>query len=343
MAKIAKPVLEMRPLLYCRYVDDCFIVCSTQSEMDKYFQILNEQSEFIRLTREVPKEDWLPFLNVQVHLTRGVQSTKWYRKPSSMNILVHQSSAHPARVKRSIIRNMFQTATEVCSGIEEREESIELARRIARSNGYLTTEARDRRERRRRSGQLSETSRNSERIPFSIPYVSDELSAIVRKCLRKASLEDSVALVEVPPNNLKRMLIRNRIYDRLCTTTDCKICPNGREGDCMISGVVYLIKCSECGDEYIGETIRPLCVRIKEHLDGKSKQRRSSVLGSHRVTKHDGSDFDITVSILAQESNITARKTLEAFWINKKSPGMNRKEECLSITRELTSYLSLIF
>ena len=67
------------------------------------------------------------------------------------------------------------------------------------------------------------------------------------------------------------------------------------------------------------------------------------MLGSHRVIEHDGSDFDITVSILVHESNITARKTLEAFWINKKSPGMNRKEECLSITRELTSYLSLIF
>ena len=111
----------------------------------------------------------------------------------------------------------------------------------------------------------------------------------------------------------------------------------------MISGVVYLIKCRECGDVYIGETIRSVCVRMKEHLDGKSKQRQSSVLGSHRVTKHNGSDFDITMSIIAQKSNITARKTLEAFRISKKSPGMNRKEECLSITRELKSYLSLIF
>lgn len=261
-----------------------------------------------------------------------------------MNILVHHSSAHPLRVKRSILKNMFHTAAEVCSGTEEKKESIELARRIARSNGYSTTEVgRDRRGQGRRSRQYREASRISERIPFCIPYITDEFSATVRKCLRKASLEDSVALVEIPPNNLKRMLIRNRIYDRLCTTTECKICPNGKEGDCMVSGVVYLIKCKECGDEYIGETIRPLCVRIKEHLDGKSKQRQSSVLGNHRVTKHNGSDFDITVNILAHESNITARKTLEAFWINKKSPEMNRKEECLSITRELTSYLSLIF
>ena len=183
MAKIEKPVLELRPLLYCRYVDDCFIVCSTQGELDKCFQILNEQSEFIKFTREAPKEDWLPFLNVQVHLSRGVQSTKWYRKPSSMNILVHHSSAHPLRVKRSILKNMFHTAAEVCSGTEEKKESIELARRIARSNGYSTTEVgRDRRGQGRRSRQCREASRISERIPFCIPYITDEFSATVRKC-----------------------------------------------------------------------------------------------------------------------------------------------------------------
>ena len=51
-------------------------------------------------------------------------------------------------------------------------------------------------------------------------------------------------------------------------------------------------------------------------------------------------DKDISIVI---ENNAVARKTLEAFWINKNNPGMNRKEECLSITQELKSYLNLIF
>ena len=126
--------------------------------------------------------------------------------------------------------------------------------------------------------QQNAASSISEKVPFCIPFISDEMTAVIRQCLEKSRLDDKVAIVEIPPSNLKRILIRNRMYDRLCATTDCKICPNGKQGDCMSAGVVYLITCKECNDEYIGETARPLCVRIKEHLDGKIKQRRSTVL-----------------------------------------------------------------
>ncbi|KAK6726986.1 hypothetical protein RB195_004969 [Necator americanus] len=38
---------------------------------------------------------------------------------------------------------------------------------------------------------------------------------------------------------------------------------------------------------------------------------------------------------------MVARGTLEAFWINAKSPKMNRKEECLAVTKELALYQDL--
>ena len=132
------------------------------------------------------------------------------------------------------------------------------------------------------------------------------------------------------------------IYDRLCETSNCRVCPHGRDGDCMISGTVYLI-CKICGDEYIGETGRPLSVRIKEHLDGKTKNKSNTPLGTHRAQKHNGVDFEINVTILAQEPKISARKILEAFWIKSKNPKMNNRDECLQITHDLARYIRLIF
>ncbi|XGW33438.1 hypothetical protein V3C99_017674 [Haemonchus contortus] len=41
MPKIEAPVLEHRPVLYCRYIDDCFVVCSTQEQMDMCSVLLN--------------------------------------------------------------------------------------------------------------------------------------------------------------------------------------------------------------------------------------------------------------------------------------------------------------
>ncbi|EYB97637.1 hypothetical protein Y032_0139g2134 [Ancylostoma ceylanicum] len=54
MGRIGEPLPLRRPLLYCRYIDDCCVIASTQSEMDECFRLLNEQSQHIKLTRETP-------------------------------------------------------------------------------------------------------------------------------------------------------------------------------------------------------------------------------------------------------------------------------------------------
>ncbi|EYC14340.1 hypothetical protein Y032_0041g481 [Ancylostoma ceylanicum] len=215
MAKIEAPILESRPLLYCRYIDDCFVICSTQNEMDRFFEIMNQQSEHIKLTRETPTQDWLPFLNVHIQISRGNLRTKWYRKPSNKNIIVHCSSAHPARTKRAIIGNMFKTAVRVCSGSEEKRESLGLATAIAVSNGYVPRRPQgwQRRYQTRRGNTNIQN-----KVQFCMPFISDEVSRATRLCLRRAGLEDLVTIVELPPKNLRNQLVRNRIYDRLCTT-----------------------------------------------------------------------------------------------------------------------------
>ncbi|KAK6763666.1 hypothetical protein RB195_024115 [Necator americanus] len=337
MAKIEAPVLELRPLFYSRYIDDCFVISATQAEMDEYYGLLNRQSEHIKLAREKPQDNWLPFLNIQVCISNGTYQTKWYRKPSNKNILVHFLSAHPFHMKKAVLNNMFRTARTVCSGPEERKESLTLAHEIAVSNGYEVRTSETRRYRSERARQVENPT--TDKIPLCFPYISDEVSAAIRRCLRRADLDSSVSVVEIPPNNLKHQLVRNRLYDTICTTPNCIICPTGRSGDCLRSGVIYLISCTNCGEEYIGETARPLYVRIKEHLSGKNRLRGWTPLGAHRTQKHDGADFEIRVQILAHETKTLARKSLEAFWIQAKNPKMNRKGECLSITRELAPYL----
>uniref|UniRef100_A0A0K0DGE5 Reverse transcriptase domain-containing protein n=1 Tax=Angiostrongylus cantonensis TaxID=6313 RepID=A0A0K0DGE5_ANGCA len=172
MSRIEAPVIEIRPLLYCRYIDDCFVIFSTQEEMDKWFELLNEQSEYIRFTPEKPKETWLPFLNVQVNLSNSGYMTKWYRKPSNKNILVHFLSSHPSHTKRALVRNMFRTATSVCTTRELKEESRDLARQIAISNGYkvVTAGGKFRRRATRRNETLGQ-----KKVPFMLPFISDEV------------------------------------------------------------------------------------------------------------------------------------------------------------------------
>uniref|UniRef100_A0A0K0DAP6 GIY-YIG domain-containing protein n=1 Tax=Angiostrongylus cantonensis TaxID=6313 RepID=A0A0K0DAP6_ANGCA len=225
-------------------------------------------------------------------------------------------------------------ATSVCTSRELREESRDEARQIAIANDYEIVTLRDK-FRGRATPQKERFGQN--KVPFILPFISDEIGAAMKRCLTRADLEESVATIEIPPNTLRRQLVRNRLCDRLCETQNCVICSYGRDGDYMSSGTIYLISCGTCGDEYIGETGRPLCIRIKEHLDGKRKARQ----GTHRIQKHNGDDFDIKVAVLARDAKTPRRKLLEAFWINAGKPTMNSREECPEITCDLAPYLRI--
>ena len=119
---------------------------------------------------------------------------------------------------------------------------------------------------------------------------------------------------------------------------NCVTCPYGTTGDCAKIGVIYQIECQTCNATYIGETGRRLAVRIKEHLAGKRLGNTRTPLGKHMTEEHGGNDFDVKCSILACETEIFARKVLEAFWISARNPSMNNRNECLSITNDLLPF-----
>ncbi|EYC25300.1 hypothetical protein Y032_0012g1812 [Ancylostoma ceylanicum] len=335
MSRIEAPVLTRIPIMYCRYIDDCCVITSTQSEMDECFRILNQQSQYIKLTREKPSDGWLPFLNTQISLSGGQVRVKWYRKESCKNILIHARSAHPIAMKRAVIRNMFKTAVELCTGDDERKESRKLASDIAGANGYTVFP------RHNKSHTVSGNIPKQSKIPLCLPFITDTISAAVRRCIVQSQLQDDVILVNIPNNNIRSQLVRNRLYDRLCISESCIICPYGRTGDCAQTGVIYQLECLTCSETYIGETGRVLGVRIKEHLAGKRRSSLVTPLGRHKNQSHHGRDFDVKCTILAHETDTSARKTLEAFWISVRNPSMNNKNECLSITNDFMPFVPL--
>ncbi|KAK6763675.1 hypothetical protein RB195_024122 [Necator americanus] len=136
MAKIEKPITDLKPLLYYRYIDDCSVVCSKQVELDTCFNLPNQQCPHIKFTRERPIDNWLAFLDVNIYLRNEICKTKWYRKPSSKNILIHYLSAHPSKTKKSVIGN--RTAVRVSSSRQEKTRPVNLAHKVGISNGYPT-------------------------------------------------------------------------------------------------------------------------------------------------------------------------------------------------------------
>ena len=49
-----------------------------------------------------------------------------------------------------------------------------------------------------------------------------------------------------------------------------------------MKGVVYSVKCKDCGDEYIGETLRSMKVMMKEH----ERHTRFGSIDESEVAEH---------------------------------------------------------
>ena len=77
---------------------------------------------------------------------------------------------------------------------------------------------------------------------------------------------------------------------------------------------VYMLRC-ECNDMYIGETGRPVDIRIDEHRSNvKRKKAFTSLVAEHALNNGHRFQWDSTVT-LYKESNSRKRKFIEAGFI----------------------------
>ena len=100
-------------------------------------------------------------------------------------------------MKKSVIGNMYRTAARVSSSSQEKAWSVNLARKVAISNGYPAGESATRQA--RHPSRRSNVFDGLEKIPFCLPYISDDMSRAVRGCLRKAGMQNEVRVVGIPP------------------------------------------------------------------------------------------------------------------------------------------------
>ncbi|VDO66413.1 unnamed protein product [Heligmosomoides polygyrus] len=65
-------------------------------------------------------------------------------------------------------------------------------------------------------------------------------------------------------------------------------------------------------------------------------------MGEHRVDCHGGAMVQLAVTILARESDVSARKTQKAFWIASRNPKISCRDECVAVTHELAPFVGLL-
>ena len=97
-------------------------------------------------------------------------------------------------------------------------------------------------------------------------------------------------IIEKSGRSIKSMTQKsNPFKNKTCRDSDrCMVCSGeGKDrGRCRTENVEYRIRCSVCGNEYLGETGRNAYSRGRDHQNALNKKHKSSVLWRHTNEKH---------------------------------------------------------
>ena len=105
----------------------------------------------------------------------------------------------------------------------------------------------------------------------------------------------------------------------------CKCLPD--KYNCYVSNVVYEFVCQKCCGNYIGKTCRSFRDRYLEHSRSIKNKDNKSALGAHVAVCDCVSIADFDVTILECLKSPLDVALLEARWIRRKGPMLNRCHE----------------
>ena len=133
------------------------------------------------------------------------------------------------------------------------------------------------------------------------------------------------------PKLIKKMIFTSSITKRSYKKYD--LC---YRGDCNTRNVIYLLTCSKCTSQYVGETKRTLCERMKEHLADIRHVRDSPVARHFTSPDHNIDNFSyeiIEIGTRNPDSDTTTshRREREMYWIHQLKTlfprGMNNRHD----------------
>ena len=72
--------LEIKPVVYRRYLDDTFLLFRTRKQIKKFFEYLNCQHSNLKFTFKVTENNTISFLHIKITRKNNNISTSIYRK-----------------------------------------------------------------------------------------------------------------------------------------------------------------------------------------------------------------------------------------------------------------------
>lgn len=297
------------PSIYYRYVDDCFAVVE-EDKIDDTLNNLNSICSEIQFTIEVEENRKLAFLDLEIQrtFTNKIEFDIFRKNTTTERFITVESNHHSAQIY-SAFNSMIYRMINVPLSIDKYNIEQNKIYEIAEINGinpeiieFLIKKHKRRKNFKDCTTFISDKTGNSVRCAMTFENNSfEKLSKVFKK--------ENICLVPSTQTKLKSLLKSTK--DKLV--------------DIEKSGV-YRAICStnNCNAVYIGQTLRNVKVRAKEHLNYiKKKEDYKSGLSEHILTnKHTIKEDNF--ELLECESNKNRLDVLESLHIYLNRNNVNR-------------------
>lgn len=315
---------ELKPPIYCRYVDDIFVVVPNEDALIRLKQEMELNSK-LRFTYEMGVDNKIPFLDIYVDGNGGRFKTSLFKKPTDLGLCLHAKSECPEKYKRGVIQAFLHRAYKASDDWNSFHSEMNRLKQILINNGYRNSAF---------DSQLNEFLQNKIKSDVKeaksvthIVYYRNQMSSSYR--------EDERILKSIVKSNIKCVNedeeLKLLIYYKNRKTKDFLMTNNiNRESSSLQrSNIVYKFSCPVGGCKlqnnvaYIGSTRTTLSRRLTMHLQEGSIKKHYEECHNKQL---DRQSLVENTSIVASASDFERLFVKEALLIREESPDINHQE-----------------
>ena len=291
------------PIMYKRFVDDCFLTFENKQQSEEFFNHMNKQHGNITFTKEDEHDNCLPFLDILISRDPdGTTTTSIYRKPTYSGLYLKWESFVPKQFKTGLVKCLLDRAWRLCSDQILFNNEVTFIKKILAANGYPFKFLNSCVKKFVTQKELYNTETpvfgpKKKEIMIKLPFKGKQSHVIRRQlCRLYAAVAPwiKVTVIFHAPDKLSKL-----------SKLKC-VLPSLKQ-----SGLIYRILCIDCNEFYIGMTKRRLQTRVNEH-----KKDEYSALCRHSLETGHNIDY-YSPDILAKDSNLYRLQVKETLKIQE--------------------------
>lgn len=347
---------EKKPFTYLRYLDDIFGIWNhSEEDFKKFINILDTHDPSIRLKYEFDHQS-IDFLDTTVYKGQSFHNQqtldiKVYFKTTDTHSLLFKSSYHPRHTYKGLVKSQLIRFHRICTQRTDFFEAVRTLFRALRKRGYSRSFLRHC----LKTFHIQRPKINKEWVPLITTFsprsrllncklknnykMIIENQGLLSRCQvisayrRNSNLKDHLVRASLAPLQplqkttvlagtfIKLDFVQNRLNKAIFKIPQTF---TPRTANC-----VYMIFCSKCDIQYIGETGNSISTRMMQHrYNIKNKKETHTLLVKHFISH---GYHSLRVSGLQSNSTWTEgeRKKMERKWIRlldtREPGGLNMK------------------